>query len=44
MGPYNNNSAHRKAAGKHEDNKSNIRRLTTQIGTSDALMLILRFA
>jgi len=40
MGQQNNNSAHRKAEGNIEDDKSNKRRMKTQIGTTAPLKLI----
>jgi len=40
MGQQNNNSAHRKAPGNIEDDKSNKRRIKTQIGTNAPLKLI----
>lgn len=40
IGQENNNSAHRKAAGNIEDDKSNKRRVKTQIGTNAPLKLI----
>jgi hypothetical protein len=40
IGQQNNNSAHRKAEGNIEDDKSNKRRMKTQIGTNAPLKLI----
>lgn len=40
IGQQNNNSAHRKAEGNIEDDKSKKRRIKTQIGTSAPLKLI----